>query len=150
MSTGQATTSPIAEEDEGVETSTPPPFLEMTSPNQPLAAPSENLNQEMCAGDNDLDLEGIVDQFAIASREDNFVVSPTPATGQNSSIDVIPAPDNVAISKEELDRLERVNPLDAFDFLAHDVLFSRSIGRSSNVSADDPSQTSKDSLLEEF
>jgi hypothetical protein len=55
------------------------------------------------------------------------------------------------ISQEELDRLEKVNPLDAFDFLMkNDVLFSKSGGKSSNVSTDDPSETSKENLLTEF
>jgi hypothetical protein len=55
------------------------------------------------------------------------------------------------ISQEELDRLENFNPLDAFDFLMkNDVLFSKSGGKSSNVSTDDPSETSKENLLAEF
>ena len=54
------------------------------------------------------------------------------------------------ISQEDFDQLEKANPLDAFDFLAQDVLFSRSTGKSSNVSADDPLETSKENLLAEF
>jgi hypothetical protein len=41
------------------------------------------------------------------------------------------------MSQEELDRLEKENPLDAFAFLMkNDALFSKSSGKSSNVSAD--------------
>jgi len=54
------------------------------------------------------------------------------------------------ISQEDFNQLEKVNPLDAFDFLAQNVLFSRSTGKSSNVSTDDPSETSKENLLAEF
>lgn len=150
LSVGQATASPIVEEDEGVETSTPPPYMEITSPNQPLAAPSDNLNQKMHAGDNDLELEGTEDQFIMASRVDNVVASPMPTHGPSPSIDVMPVADSVVISQEDLDQLEKVNPLNTFDFLANDILFSRSTGRSSNVSAEDPSPTSKDNLLAEF
>jgi len=54
------------------------------------------------------------------------------------------------ISQEDFDQLKKANPLDAFEFLAQDVLFSRSTGKSSNVSTDDPSKTSKENLLAEF
>jgi len=55
LSTDQATTSPIAEEDEGVETSTPPPHFEVTSPNQLPAAPREDVDREISVSDSDLD-----------------------------------------------------------------------------------------------
>jgi len=54
------------------------------------------------------------------------------------------------ISQEYFAQLEKANPLDAFDFLAQDVLFSKSTRKSSNVSADDSSETSKENLLAEF
>ena len=54
------------------------------------------------------------------------------------------------ISQEDLDQLEKANPLDAFDFLVQDVLFSMSTRKSSNVSVDDPSENSKENLLVEF
>jgi len=54
------------------------------------------------------------------------------------------------ISQEDLYQLEKANPLDAFDFLAQDVLLSRSTGKSSHVSADDASETSKENLLAEL
>jgi chromosome segregation ATPase len=58
---------------------------------------------------------------------------------------------DATISQEELDRLEQENPLDAFAFLMkNDALFSKNSGKSSNVSADAPSQTSKENLLAEF
>ena len=72
----------------------------------------------------------------------------------NSSKDatlVVNVQSNVAISQEELDQLEKDNPLEAFDFLMKsDVLFSKSTGKSLDVSANDPSETSKDNLLAEF
>jgi len=58
---------------------------------------------------------------------------------------------NVAMSQEELNKLEKDNPLEAFDFLVKsDVLFSKSTGKSSDISTDDPSETSKENLLAEF
>jgi hypothetical protein len=58
---------------------------------------------------------------------------------------------DATISQEELDRLEQENPLDAFAFLMkNDVLLSKSSGKSSNVSTDAPSKTSKENLLAEF
>lgn len=98
MFAGQATASPIAEEDEGVETNNPPPFVVITSSNQPLAAPSDDLNQDLRAGDSDLELEEIADQFVIVSRDDNVVASPMPAHGPSPSINVVPILDNVVIS----------------------------------------------------
>jgi len=53
LSTDQATTSPIAEEDEGVETSIPPPHFKVTSPIQLPAAPGEDVVREISAGDSD-------------------------------------------------------------------------------------------------
>jgi len=51
------------------------------------------------------------------------------------------------ISQEELDQLEKANPLDAFDVLAQDVLLSRSTGKSPHVSTEDVSDISKENLL---
>lgn len=60
-------------------------------------------------------------------------------------------PTNVAMSQEELDQLEKNNPLEAFDFLVKsNVLFSKSTRKSSDISTDDPSETSKENLLTEF
>jgi len=55
LSTNQATTSPITEEDEGVETSTPPPHFETTSHNQLPSTPGEDVARETSVGDSDLD-----------------------------------------------------------------------------------------------
>jgi len=151
LSTNQATTSPIAEEDEGVETSTPLPHFEVTSPNQLPAAPSEDVVREISVGDRDLDDRAY--QYIIASREYHVGLDQPTTPGEKLSTEVMPTT-NVQpakiISQEDFDQLEKVNPLDAFDFLAQDVLFSRSTGKSSNVSADDPSKTSKENLLAEF
>ena len=54
------------------------------------------------------------------------------------------------ISQEDLDQLEKANPLDAFDFLAQDVLLSRSTEKSSHVSTNDVSEISKENLLAEL
>ena len=64
---------------------------------------------------------------------------------------VVNVQSNVAISQEELDQLEKDNPLEAFDFLMkRDVLFSRSTGKSPDISANDPIDSSRDSLLAVF
>ncbi|RHN51714.1 hypothetical protein MtrunA17_Chr6g0471911 [Medicago truncatula] len=150
LSAGQENLSPIVEEDEGVETSTPPPGMEITSPNQPGIESSDHQDQEMPTRDSDVEPEGNAYQFIIASRDDNIVASPISAHGPNPMVDVVPVQDNAVISQVDLDQLEEANPLDAFDLLANDILLSRSTGRSSNVSVEDLSQTSKDSLLAEF
>jgi len=54
------------------------------------------------------------------------------------------------VSQQDLDQLEKANPLDAFDFLAQDVLLPRSTGKSSHVSTDDVSDISKENLLAEL
>jgi len=46
------------------------------------------------------------------------------------------------LSQKELAQLEKDNPFEAFDFLVKsDVLFSKSTGKSSDISTDDPSET---------
>lgn len=112
------------------------------------------MDREISAGDNDLDLDGRTDQYILASRENNAgLVQPT-THGEKPSTDVTPTtnvqPNNTIISQEDLDQLEKVNPLDAFDFLAQDVLFSKSTRKSSNISADYLSETSKENLLADF
>lgn len=58
---------------------------------------------------------------------------------------------DVAIDPTELDRLRKVNPLAAFDLLMkNNALFSDSCGKSSNVSADTPSENLQENLLAEF
>lgn len=133
------TGSPIdeEEEEEGVETSTPPD-IEMTSPNQPSEAHDEDLDMEKSTG-----------------GEEPVFAKKTSDHGDHSSKNITSMvslhPTDTIISQEELDQLEKVNPLDAFDFLVKsDVLFSKSGGKSSNVSTDDPSETSKENLLTEF
>jgi len=69
LSTDQATTLPITEEDEGVETSTPPSHLEVTSPNQLKVAPGENVDREVSVGDSDLDLDGRADQYVLLQEK---------------------------------------------------------------------------------
>ena len=143
LSTNQATTSPIAEEDEGVKTSTPPPNFEVTSPNLLPAAPGEDMVREISVGDSDLDDRA--DQYILASREDNAGLDQPTTPGEKLLTEAMPTTNvqpTKIISQEDFDQLEKVNPLDAFEFIAQDVLFSRSTGKSSNVS--------KENLLAEF
>jgi len=107
--------------------------------------------REISVGDRDLDDRAY--QYIIASREYHVGLDQPTTPGEKLSTEVMPTT-NVQpakiISQEDFDQLEKVNPLDAFDFLAQDVLFSRSTGKSSNVSTDDPLETSKENLLAEF
>jgi len=98
-------------------------------------------------------LDDMVDQYILASREENASLDQTNIPGEKLPTEVMPtknAQSAKVISQEDLDQLEKANPLYAFDFLAQDVLFSRSTGKSSNVSADDASETSKENLLAEL
>jgi len=151
LSTDQATTSPIAEEDEGVETSTPPPHFEITSHNQLPSAHGEDVARETSVGDSDLDDRA--DQYILASRKDNASLDQPNTPCEKLPTEVMPTTNvqpTKIISQEDFDQLEKANPLDAFDFLAQDDLFSMSTRKSSNVSADDLSETSKENLLAEF
>jgi len=134
LSTDQATASPIVEEDEGVETSTPSPHFEVTSPNLLPAAPGEDAVREISVGD--IDLDDRVNQYILASREGNAGLDQPTTPCEKLSTEVMPTTNvqpTKIISEEDFDQLEKVNPLDA-----------------SNVSADDPSETSKENLLAEF
>jgi len=65
-----------------------------------------------------------------ASREGNVgLVQPT-IHGEKPSTEVTPTanvPSAKIISQEDFDQLEKVNPLDAFDFLAQDAFFPRAL-----------------------
>lgn len=148
LSTEQATTSPIAEEDEGVETITPTDPPEITSPNQLPGPIEEDADRDISIDDSDLDPDGPTNQFVMASRTTN--VGSNQPTDHPEMASLEPIIGNKVISKEDFNLLEKTNPLDAFDFLAEDVLLSRSTGKSSNVSGEDPSETSKVNLLAEF
>jgi len=149
--TDQVTTLPISEEDEGVETTTPPPHFETTSHNQLPSAPGKDVARETSVGDSDLDDRA--DQYILASREDSASLDQTNTPGEKLPTEVMPTTNTQPakiISQEDFDQFEKDNPLDAFDFLAQVVLFSRSTGKSSNIFADDPSETSTENLLVEF
>jgi len=113
--------------------------------------PGEDVVREISVGDSDLDDHA--DQYILVSREDNAGLDQTTTPGEKLPTEVMPTT-NVQpakiISQEDFDQLEKVNPLDAFDLLAQDFLFSKSTGKSSNVSADDLLETSKENLLPEF
>jgi len=107
--------------------------------------------RETSVGDSDLDDR--TNQYILASREDNASLDQPNTPGEKLPTEVMPttnAQPVKIISQEDFDQLEKANHLDAFDFLTQDVLFSKSIGKSSNVSDDDPSETSKENLLAEF
>jgi hypothetical protein len=146
MSTEQATKSPIAEEDEGVETITPTDPPEITSPNQLPGPIEEDADRDISIDDSDLDPDGPTNQFVMASRTTN--VGSNQPTDHPEMASLEPIIGNKVISQEDFDLFEKTNPLDAFDFLAEDVLLSRR--KSSNVSGEDPSETSKVNLLAEF
>jgi len=138
MSADLLATSPIVEEEADIESSPSPLNLEVLSPKQRLVSHAEDLRQ---------------DQQMVAVTQCNFDIGSTFGLG-DSSKDTTSAVDvhsNVAISQEELDQLEKDSPLEAFDFLMKsDALFSKSIGKSPDVSANDPLESSRDSLLAEF
>jgi len=99
--------------------------------------------REISVGDSDL--YGRADHYILTSREDNAGLDQPTTLGQQLSTEVMPTTNVQSakiISQEDFDQLEKVNPLDAFEFIAQDVLFSRSTGKSSNVS--------KENLLAEF
>jgi len=149
--TDQVNASPIAEEDEGVETSSPLPQFEPTSHCSLPTVPDEGAVGAALVEDSDLD--DVVDHYILASRDETTGLVQTNAPGEKPLAEVAPAK-NVqsakVISQEDLDQLEKANPLDAFDFLAQDVLLSRSTRKSSHVSADDVSETLKENLLAEL
>jgi len=151
VSTDHVNASPIAEEDEGVETSSPSPQFEQTSQCPLSTVPDEGAAGATLVEDSDHD--DVADQYILALREETTGLVQTNAPGEKPLAEIAPAK-NVQpakiISQEDLDQLEKANPLDAFDFLAQDVLLSRSTGKSSHVSTDDMSEISKENLLVEL
>lgn len=123
--------------------------MEITSPNQ-LVVESSDRQDEMPAGGSDAEMELDTDQLIMASRETPAAEIPTPIRAPNSMGDAEPVQTDSLMDPVVLSQLEEANPLDAFDLLANDILLSRSTGRSSNVSAGDPSHTSNDNLFAEF
>jgi len=106
----------------------------VTSPNLLPAAPGEDAVREISVGD--IDLDDRVNQYILASREGNAGLDQPTTPCEKLSTEVMPTTNvqpTKIISEEDFDQLEKVNPLDA-----------------SNVSADDPSETSKENLLAEF
>jgi len=101
----------------------------------------------------DSDPDEVADQYILASREENTGLVQPNTPGEKPLAKISPAKNvksvNI-ISQEDLDQLEKANPLDAFDFFAQDVLLSRSTGKSSHVSTDDVLDTSKENLLAEL
>ena len=151
VSTDQVNALPIAEEDEGVETSSPSPQFELTSHCPLPIVPDEGVAGAALVEDSDLD--DVADQYILASRDETTGLVQPNVTGEKPLAEIALAK-NVQpakiISQEDLDQLEKANPLDALDFLAQDVLLSRSTGKSSHVSTDDVSEISKESLLVEL
>jgi len=151
VSTDHVNASPIAEEDEGVETSSPSPRFEPI-PHCPLSTvPDEGVAGATVVYDSDLDV--VADQYILASREENTDLAQLNVPSEKSLAEISPTTNVQSvkiISQEDLDQLEKSNPLDAFDVLAQDVLLSQSTGKSSHVSTDDMSDISKENLLAEL
>lgn len=106
----------------------------------------------MSTGDSD---ETHADQYVIVPKNNNADLGKPSKPAEHPSKDVIQTvtlqPTGIVIRKEEPDQLEKTNPIDAFDFLVKsDILFSKSLGKSSDPSTDNPSETSKENLLAEF
>ncbi|KEH26148.1 Ulp1 protease family, carboxy-terminal domain protein [Medicago truncatula] len=141
---GQAEASPIAEEDEGVETSVLTPDLEIISPNHMVVDSSDHQGEGLEEG-SDMGVDLDADQFIVTPREDPIAENP-PLTHYNAE----PSQHDPTSIPTNLSQLEESNPLDAFDLLASDILMSRSTGKSSNVSTGDLSQTSTENLFAEF
>ncbi|RHN60111.1 hypothetical protein MtrunA17_Chr4g0021821 [Medicago truncatula] len=123
--------------------------MEITSANQ-LVVESSDRQDEMPTGGSDAEIEQDADQFIMTSREAPIAENLMSVHDPNSMGDVEPVQTDSRIDPVVLGQLEEANPLDAFDVLANDILLSMSTGRSSNVSAEDPSHTSNDNLLVEF
>jgi len=137
-SAGLLATSTIAEEEADVESSPSPLNLEVPSSKQRPTFHAEDLGQ---------------DQQTVVVTQCNVDVGNAFDMGNSSNVDmpVVDVQSHVAISQEELDHLERDNPLEAFDFLMKcDALFSKSNEKSPNVSVNDPSESSRDSLWQNF
>jgi len=149
--TDHVSASPIAEEDEGVETSSPSPQFEPISHCPLSTVPNEDVAGAIVVEDSDLDV--VADQYILASREENTDLAQLNVPGEKSLAEISPAKivqSVKTISQENLDQLEKANPLDAFDVLAQDVLLSRSTGKSPHVSTEDMSDISKENLLAEL
>lgn len=106
----------------------------------------------MLARDND---ETHADQYVIVPKNNNADLAKPSKPVEHLSKDVIQTvtlqPTGIVIRKEELYQLEKTYPIDAFDFLVKsDILFSKSLGKSSDPSTDNPSETSKENLVAEF
>ena len=153
--------SPIVEEEADVESSPFPLNHEVLPPDQHPTSHAEDLEKDQSKkGDGQISAGNLIpdassDQHIVIVTKHNVVPCSTFDLGDTSSKDDVPManvqPTNMAITQEELDQLEKDNPLEAFDFpIKSDVLFSRSTGKSPDVSASGPSETSKDNLLAEF
>jgi len=113
--------------------------------------PDEGVAGATAVEDSDLDV--VADQYILASREENTDLAQLNVPGEKSLAEASPAKfvrSVKTISQEELDQLEKANPLDAFDVLAQDVLLSRSTGKLPHVSTEDVSDISKENLLAEL
>lgn len=109
----------------------------MTSPHQPLGAQEYSSDLEMMVEDVGMTLEK-----STSTQEGQVTKEAAPMASLFT---------DVAIDPTELDRLRKVNPLAAFDLLMkNNALFSDSCGKSSNVSADTPSENLQENLLAEF
>ena len=104
---GQAEASPIAEEDEGVETSVPTPDVEINSPDQ-IAVESSCRQDKAPESDVEADLDA--DQFIITPRE-NLIAGNFPLTCTLDSIgNAKPLQTDPTLDPIALGQLEEANP----------------------------------------
>ena len=133
----------------------------MDSPNQHPGIHVDDLRNNPSRKDGDqivvgdLSLEIRADQRNATIDDHNVGSDNAPTHDENSSKNATPTAKiqttGMTLSQEEFDQLEKANPLAAFDLmLKNGVLFSKSIGGSSNTSTDDPSETLRDNFLAEF
>jgi len=149
------------EEVVGVETDLPTTNLEVDSPNQHPRLHVDGLENNPSRKDGDpiivedLSLKILANKPNATRGDHNVDLRNASKRNENSTKDATPMAriptTSMAMSQEEFDQLEKANPLAAFGLmLKNGVLFSKSIGGSSNTSTDDPLQTSTENLLAEF
>jgi len=89
LSTDQANASPIAEEDEGVETRSRLPQFETTSHCPLPSVPDEGVAGAALVEDSDLD--DVADQYILASRYETASLVQTNVPGGKPPTEVVPA-----------------------------------------------------------
>ena len=154
---------PISEEEIDVESSAlvRNHIFEANPSNQQQDTHVEGLNDDQSKGvDNQtiaagLNLRVHADQRIVATGELNASLGKVSRRHDNSSKTATPTTigqtTSMTINPEELDGLEKINPIEAFDLIIRSgTLSSKTIEGSSNTSNNDSSETSKENLLVEL